>query len=346
MNVLLFMASPGNALGGMEKHFYELANGLADKGLNVTCLAAPEHLARLHPAITRLSYRAKGSRHSPRALLALVKHLRGQRFDIVHAQGSKAASLVQLLTPWFKNTAFLATIHSFKTRYPKAKRFSFIITVSKVLAQDIGQENVRAVYNGIHLQPPSGDIKNLPTHTLKSPVWLAVGRLVPAKGFDLLIEAFQHVPGSLLIAGDGPEKNKLSQQISRLGLSKKVSLLGHRDDIPDLMQKADAVVISSRREGFSYVFAEALLNRKPVVATDVPIANEFLPWEFIVTQPAQPEHFAKHLMVDLSEAQKLQQSAQTRATTELTLESMVENTLSVYQEVRGGGCGPYGTILS
>jgi len=331
MKVLLFMASPGDAHGGMEKHFYDLANGLAEKGVQVSCLAASEHLPGLHPDITRIAYRAEASRYSPRNLLTLLRLLQHKSFDVVHAQGGKAAGIVQMIAPLFRNTVFIATVHGFKSRYPAAQRFSRVIAVSKALARDIGQDNISIIYNGVEAQSEPAGRHESTVPTFERPTWLAVGRLVPAKGFDMLIDAFQHVNGSLVIAGDGPERGNLSQQITRLGLEDRISLLGHRTDIPHLLQMADGVVISSRREGFSYVFAEALLAEKPIVATDVPIANEFLLPEFIVKKPESSEYFAEYLNIDLENAANLQQSAQARGRQELTLEGMVENTLRIYE---------------
>ncbi|MBG71561.1 MAG: glycosyl transferase, partial [Gammaproteobacteria bacterium] len=60
-----------------------------------------------------------------------------------------------------------------------------------------------------------------------------------------------------------------------------VFLLGHKNPAIDYISSADLVVIPSRNEGFSYVFAEALLERTPVISTNVPIPNEVLPKEYL-----------------------------------------------------------------
>ena len=58
-------------------------------------------------------------------------------------------------------------------------------------------------------------------------------------------------------------------------------LLGPRDPALDYIRAADLTVISSRNEGFSYAFAEALLEKTPVVSTNVPIPNEVLPQQYL-----------------------------------------------------------------
>ncbi|AMQ89898.1 glycosyltransferase [Marinobacter sp. LQ44] len=331
MKVLLFMVSPGTAKGGMEKHYSELANGLASSGIQVFCMAAPEHLQALDANITRLPINSRLSRHSVATYFRVARILREYRFDVVHAQGSKAAHIVQRISPLFKKTVFIATIHNFKKRYPNPLRFCRMIAVSNALARDIGHSNVTVVYNGLDTQAHASPAGAISSGDVK-PVWLSVGRLVAAKGFDRLIEAFQHVKGTLLIAGSGPNFKNLDEQIHRLNLSGRVKLLGHVTNIPELMSAVDAVVISSRREGFSYVFAEALQSDKPVVATDVPIANEFLPGDFVIPTNASSEEFADHLNINLASAYNAQASARTRAQAELSVDAMTKNTVRVYRD--------------
>jgi glycosyltransferase involved in cell wall biosynthesis len=88
-------------------------------------------------------------------------------------------------------------------------------------------------------------------------------------------------------------------------------------------------VNSSRREGFSYVFAEAMLASKPVISTNVPIANEFLP-EHHIYRGESPDGFAKLFNSDLGVMFNDQTAARKRAQQELTLDSMINNTLMVY----------------
>lgn len=330
MNVLMLMLSPGSANGGMEKHFSELANGLAASGVAITCMSAPEHLQPLEESVHRYPIKTGVSRYSVTLISTLVKALRSGKFDLVHAQGSKAAATLQRLSPFFPKIRFVATIHNFKSRYPDARRFSRILAVSHALAVDINHPKATVVYNGIHPFPAQDAALN--NSLGPQPRWLAVGRLVHAKGFDLLIEAFSKAPGSLAIAGDGPDHSALQTQIDRLKLSGRVTLLGHRTDIPQLMASADAIVISSRREGFSYVCAEALLAGKPLISTNVPVANELLPSEHIcpTNDVSGLSSLLKTPIAELEEAQ-----AETRdvAARELTVQSMIEKTLRIYREV-------------
>jgi glycosyltransferase involved in cell wall biosynthesis len=250
----------------------------------------------------------------------------------VHAQGTKAAALVatlarvsQALAP-----ALVASFHGFKSRYPALRRFTAVIAVSNALAEHLPCAKVQVVYNG--LPAKYGEATRSETLITAAPksVWLAVGRLVSVKGFDFLIDSFQGVKGSLYIAGDGPDKALLQQKILDNKLQHRVTLLGHRDDIPALMATCDGVVISSKREGFSYVFAEAMLASKPVISTNVPIANEFLPKHHIY-RGNSPDGFAKLLNSDLDIIFNDQMTARERAQRELALNSMINSTLAVYR---------------
>lgn len=97
---------------------------------------------------------------------------------------------------------------------------------------------------------------------------LFVGRLEDGKGlFDLLdaVERLEEV--RLDIAGDGPLYNDLQTAVSDRDLN--VTLLGYRDDIPQLMSRADVFVLPSYREGTPRVITEAMAAGLPVVATDI-----------------------------------------------------------------------------
>lgn len=100
---------------------------------------------------------------------------------------------------------------------------------------------------------------------------LAVGRLVPQKGFDLLIEAFSRTPDHyyLEIVGEGEDRPMLEKMIRQLSLGDRVKLVGEksRDEVIKQMQACDVFVLSSRHESFGNVVIEALSCGKPVIAT-------------------------------------------------------------------------------
>jgi glycosyltransferase involved in cell wall biosynthesis len=102
----------------------------------------------------------------------------------------------------------------------------------------------------------------------RTPVALALGRLHPNKGFDLLLEALALTPGiGLRIAGDGPLRPALQRLAAHLGIAERVWFLGWREDVPALLADADLLVCPSREEPLGNVVIEAWSAGLPVVAT-------------------------------------------------------------------------------
>ncbi|GAA1762381.1 glycosyltransferase family 4 protein [Agromyces humatus] len=103
---------------------------------------------------------------------------------------------------------------------------------------------------------------------------LGVGRLGRMKGFDLLIDAFARAGLDrdirLVIAGDGPERESLHAQVTGLGLTDRVELVGRLDAaaVAQAMSAALAVVVPSRMEAFGIVALEAWRSGAPLVMTN------------------------------------------------------------------------------
>jgi glycosyltransferase involved in cell wall biosynthesis len=87
---------------------------------------------------------------------------------------------------------------------------------------------------------------------------------------------------ALEIAGEGPERDRLEALLRETGLTGRVRLLGHREDVARLMARSHALVVSSRTEGFSLALVEGLMHCDVVVSTRVGIAPEILPDELLV----------------------------------------------------------------
>jgi glycosyltransferase involved in cell wall biosynthesis len=108
----------------------------------------------------------------------------------------------------------------------------------------------------------------------KECTFLYAGRLDPEKCVDVLVRAFEHVPGQLAVAGSGSEEERL-----RALASDRVRFLGplRRDELVDWYARADAFVLPSRSEPWGMVLNEAAAAALPIVATaDVGAAHELI----------------------------------------------------------------------
>jgi GalNAc-alpha-(1->4)-GalNAc-alpha-(1->3)-diNAcBac-PP-undecaprenol alpha-1,4-N-acetyl-D-galactosaminyltransferase len=142
---------------------------------------------------------------------------------------------------------------------------------------------------------------NLTTHVIPNPVDLhkftaapidlgksrerckliAVGRLEPQKGYDLLIAAFARVAASspdwdLVIYGEGAERVALQALIDALCLSRRILLAGTATAMEQVYAEADLLVHAARYEGYPNAIQEALAAGKAVIATDCPGATREL----------------------------------------------------------------------
>jgi glycosyltransferase involved in cell wall biosynthesis len=110
-----------------------------------------------------------------------------------------------------------------------------------------------------------------------APVVGAVARLVAQKRLDLLLRAVARLEGvHCVIAGEGPDREALGRLAAELGIAARVSFLGHREGVGDVLDALDLFVVTSRVEGMSNAMLEALAAGVPVVSTPVSGAAEAL----------------------------------------------------------------------
>ncbi len=211
---------------------------------------------------------------NPGAALALMRYLREQSPDILHASISEAnfhGAIAGALTGVPVRIVEEVGIPSrgrlgemvFGWMYGLAHQ---VVGVSKATCdvlkrEGAAEEKVRLIYNCAN---PSFFDGEMVRRDGDGPVdFLAVGRLVPVKNHGNLLRAFRGVVDELddvrlRIAGEGPLRDEMEAQIQALELEDHVELLGFRDDVKDLLRQSDVFLLPSWSEGCSISLVEAL----------------------------------------------------------------------------------------
>jgi len=335
MKVCQVLASGGN--GGLEKHTIELSRALQAKGIDITVIASKKYKDDFKN-INFIEIDLTKGRSNVFTLWKLFRILKKEKFDIIHAQANKATSMIIKLKPFLKSK-IVATLHNFKKNLKPFLKANAVITVSDRIGKKLDIDNKETVYNGMEITD-NIDIDLYKHFNISTDKFIicGVGRLVEAKGFDLLIESMQYMDHTivLLLIGDGPDREKLEKLSKKLNIDNRIIFAGNIENefTKSMIKSSDLLVISSRREGFSYVFAESLLLGTPIVSTDVADIKKFITSQYI--SPFDPKLFAKKVNdfkknydQNIVEYQKIFKKAKNT----FTLENMTAQTIKVYEKV-------------
>ena len=219
-----------STFAGIEQHVQELTDIQGrDNEIVVICNQSISH----HYTNIEVKVVENISRRSIFGILSLILVLRNIRPDIVHSHGSKTTSIINSVRRFIK-LRHVASVHGIKSKtkvYNKANR---VIAGSQKI-QDSLKTDSSLVENWWHPSLPE-NINNTAEYVL------AIGRLEPVKGFDLLIESWVNVNKKLLIVGDGPEKKRLEEEeILQIALQ-IASALDKPFKIPELVRTPSPTV--------------------------------------------------------------------------------------------------------
>ena len=222
---------------------------------------------------------------------ALVSERIGVPF-VMTARGTDVNVLARMPRPW-RRIAWAA------------RRAAAVVTVSTRLKRDLLELGVNAdvvvLRNGVDpdlFRPHDSMMARAELGLPPGPLLAGVGNLLPEKGFDLAIEALTLLQGTtLVLVGDGPERELLAALAKRHGVDHRVRFLPTmpQSRLPLLYSAVDALLLTSSREGWPNVVLESLSCGTPVVGVDVGAVAEMLTNETVgrVVSKRDPALFAE-----------------------------------------------------
>jgi glycosyltransferase involved in cell wall biosynthesis len=279
--------------GGAQSHVAGLLPGLACR-FDVVVAAHGE--GPLRDAARAAGARFVALRHVRRplrpardllGLLELVVLMRRTAPDVVHANSSKAGVLGRLAAVAAGVPVRIFTVHGWafsahsgaaSTLYRWADRLMSPLTTLTICVAErertAGLAARTCVAQRTVVIPNAVDVAAFPQarHGAGPPLILAVGRLAEPKDALTLVRALaavRELAFTALLVGDGPDRPALQAEVRRLGLQEVVTFAGTRDDVPDLLARADVFALSSRSEGAPVSILEAMAAGLPVVASRV-----------------------------------------------------------------------------
>lgn len=204
------------------------------------------------------------------------------------------------------------------------------------------REKIAVVHNGIphgmYTVPPDPQLRAELLRGERA-LLLIPARLDPLKGHEFALEALRRLDGvQAIVAGDGPDRERLEALTEELGLRPRVTFLGFRDDLPRLLACTDVAVLPSLSEGLPLAALEALAAGTPLVATSVGGTGEAVVDGVtgLLVPPRDPDALAaaiRRVLSDPFEARIRAEAGIERVRSLFSAERMVESIETLYGEL-------------
>ncbi|WP_226581078.1 glycosyltransferase family 4 protein [Halobacillus litoralis] len=333
--------------GGAESYFCKLENSLKHPKLQVYTAAAPGEM--FNKLKRKGNYAQISRKNHLNNLLKITRIVVKQKIDLIHANSLKMALIAIFIKKTIrKNIKIVYTKHSLTLLDSKASLFSFlmnkyvdrIIAVSqfekdRLVSLGVKQQKIEVIYNGV-------DLKQFHFYEKETEDQFNIGilaRLSEEKNHQLFIEIankLKEIPSvKFHIAGDGPESDRISNMISTLGLTHKVSMLGNVDQPESFIKGMDLLLLTSHLEVFPMVILEAMAVGTPVISINRGgIKEAILDGEtgFLITDHSVDD-FSSQIMSmhsDSEKTKKIVQAARRKVENEFSDNKMIDRTLSEY----------------
>ena len=361
MRVALIAHQYPPAVGGVERHVAELAQGFVRRGLEVEVVTCdpngclPAHAVQDGVPVHRFPTLGHDAVFFVSPPLGWWLLRNAHRFTLLHAHSYHTPLALQsLLAARWAGVPFVLTAHYHGSGHSLARRALHVpyrlpgrvlvhaahplICVSEVerdlLERDFGHELVTAIVpNGVdadcirRAQPFAKDSARK--------LIVVAGRLEAYKQVEQVAAAMPQLPEAyeLVIIGDGPARAQIEQSAAELRQGERIRLLGFLPtaDLHRWLRTADVFVTLSRHEAFGITLLEAAVAGAPVVASDIPAHREVAGYlapgrvSFI-----RPDCSAGELSSAIMNAARSTRSARTEDTRVPSWDDTVEGTLACY----------------
>jgi glycosyltransferase involved in cell wall biosynthesis len=290
------------------------------------------------------------------SFLHLLLQLRLWRIDLVSAHWSQG--VIGLLAAYLVGIPAVYTEHSVVHTYYTPSQVRFlrklvplarrVITVSQSARRSIIKhlgvpaKKIDVIGHAVQFDVPADE--NTPVRTDAPPTVAVLGSLGVRKGHAFFLQAAHELAREypnvkFLIAGDGPLRSVLEEQVRNLGLASQVCFVGAYDNdaVPDILRDVSAVAVPSVTEAFGIVALEAMACGKPVVASAVGGLTEIVRngETGLLVPPKDPEALANaiaHLFDNPDLRRRLGRAGRELACQQ-TPEQITAQTMSVYEKV-------------
>lgn len=362
--------------GGAERVALDLTAGLdAERFRRTLCVSrwaperlSPVHLARFTEALERSGVRLLGLRRRRttdlRAWLALLRVLRRERVDVLHAHKFGSNVWGTLLGRLAGVPVVIAHEHTWSyegqplrralDRHLIARFSDAFVAVSRedrrrmIEIEGVPPDRILELRNAIAVpaaRPRDGHVRDRLGLASEAKVIGLVAIQRPQKRIDLLVRAAARLRTEfpelrVLLIGDGPveEATRIKALVAELGLDDVVLTLGVRDDVPDLLAAVDVAVLSSDFEGSPLAVLEYMEAGLPIVATEVGGLPDLLDDGRcgVLVAPGDDAELAagiRRLLTDRELATRLGAAARHRRRTEFDLDTVVHGVEDIYERL-------------
>lgn len=355
--------------GGIEKHINLLANGLADRGIEIEVLVsntgirlerqntngipvtkAPQ-LGRVASAPVNVTFpfllRRLGRRadilhfHFPNPTGELSYLISGIRRKVVvsyHSDIVRQVRLLKLYSPFL--ITFLRKADVILASSPNYVRSSGMLTRFRHKCKVVPYGHK---FPKLQMTEEAAQKIAAIRRTFGPDMLLYIGKFRHYKGLHVLIEAMKVIKGKLVMIGNGPLEREIFTHVSQAGLGEKIAFLG---ELPDLemvyyLHACDVLILPSnqRSEAFGLVQLEAMACGKPVVSTELGTGTSFVNRNQVtglVVAPNDATAMAgavNYLLEHSRVRERYGQAGIERAEKYFSLEKMVDNVIAVYRDI-------------